>query len=151
MQCPVVDVDGVHGMRRLAEVAPRDVELAVVVYGPFDNGIFLRLWFYQEVVGINVCIHEVGCHILVRRPVILVPSPNVAEDHQTKNALALVNKQAALYVKDKEATMLLLPLAIDTVKDAAKLANLSENILKMALPDAAEIIAKEVIALAQTK
>ena len=88
---------------------------------------------------------------LLGKPVILVPSPNVAEDHQTKNALALVNKQAALYVKDKEATMLLLPLAIDTVKDAAKLTSLSENILKMALPDAAEIIAKEVIALAQTK
>ena len=88
---------------------------------------------------------------LIGKPVILVPSPNVAEDHQTKNALALVNKQAALYVKDKEATMLLLPLAIDTVKDAAKLASLSENILKMALPDAADIIAKEVIALAQKR
>lgn len=88
---------------------------------------------------------------LLGKPVVLVPSPNVAEDHQTKNALALVNKQAALYVKDKEATMLLLPLAIDTVKDAAKLASLSENILKMALPDAAEIIAKEVIALAQKR
>ncbi|SNU04144.1 UDP-N-acetylglucosamine-N-acetylmuramylpentapeptide N-acetylglucosamine transferase [Prevotellaceae bacterium MN60] len=88
---------------------------------------------------------------LLGKPVVLVPSPNVAEDHQTKNALALVNKQAALYVKDKEATMLLLPLAIDTVKDAAKLASLSENILKMALPDAADIIAKEVIALAQKR
>ena len=88
---------------------------------------------------------------LLGKPVVLVPSPNVAEDHQTKNALALVNKQAALYVKDKEATMLLLPLAIDTVKDAAKLANLSDNILKMALPDAADIIAKEVIALAQKR
>lgn len=88
---------------------------------------------------------------LLGKSVVLVPSPNVAEDHQTKNALALVNKQAALYVKDKEATMLLLPLAIDTVKDAAKLASLSENILKMALPDAADIIAKEVIALAQKR
>lgn len=88
---------------------------------------------------------------LLGKPVVLVPSPNVAEDHQTKNALALVNKQAALYVKDKEAIMLLLPLAIDTVKDAAKLASLSENILKMALPDAADIIAKEVIALAQKR
>ena len=88
---------------------------------------------------------------LLGKPVVLVPSPNVAEDHQTKNALALVNKQAALYVKDKEATMLLLPLAIDTVKDAAKLASLSDNILKMALPDAADIIAKEVIALAQKR
>ena len=85
---------------------------------------------------------------LLGKPVILVPSPNVAEDHQTKNALALVNKQAALYVKDVEAAKLLLPLAVDTVQDAAKLQSLHENILKMALPDSAEIIAKEVLALA---
>jgi UDP-N-acetylglucosamine--N-acetylmuramyl-(pentapeptide) pyrophosphoryl-undecaprenol N-acetylglucosamine transferase len=85
---------------------------------------------------------------LLGKPVILVPSPNVAEDHQTKNALALVNKGAALYVKDVEAPALLMPLAIDTVKDDAKLQTLSENILKMALPASAEIIAKEVISLA---
>jgi len=83
-------------------------------------------------------------------PVILVPSPNVAEDHQTKNALALVHKDAALYVKDREAEKLLLPMAIDTVQDAAKLKSLSENILKMALPDSADIIAKEVIKLAHS-
>jgi UDP-N-acetylglucosamine--N-acetylmuramyl-(pentapeptide) pyrophosphoryl-undecaprenol N-acetylglucosamine transferase len=82
-------------------------------------------------------------------PVILVPSPNVAEDHQTKNAMALVNKQAALYVKDREADKLLLPMAVDTVKDVEKLKSLSENILKMALPDSADIIAKEVIKLAE--
>ena len=86
---------------------------------------------------------------LLGKAVILVPSPNVAEDHQTKNALALVNKQAALYVKDAEATKQLLPLAINTVKDDAKLQSLSANILKMALPDSAEIIAKEVIKLAK--
>jgi len=85
---------------------------------------------------------------LLGKPVILVPSPNVAEDHQTKNALALVSKQAALYVKDVEAPQLLLPLAIDTVKDEAKLKSLSEHILQMALPNSAEIIAKEVIKLA---
>ena len=85
---------------------------------------------------------------LLGKPVILVPSPNVAEDHQTKNALALVNKQAALYVKDGEAPKLLLPLAIDTVKDDSKLKSLSDNILKMALPASAETIAKEVIKLA---
>ena len=86
---------------------------------------------------------------LLGKPVILVPSPNVAEDHQTKNALALVNKQAALYVKDSEAPKLLLPMAIDTAKDDAKLQALSEHILKMALPDSAEIIAKEVIKLSE--
>ena len=86
---------------------------------------------------------------LLGKPVILVPSPNVAEDHQTKNALALVNKEAALYVKDSEAPKLLLPLAIDAVRDDARLRSLSEHILKMALPASAEIIAKEVIKLAK--
>jgi UDP-N-acetylglucosamine--N-acetylmuramyl-(pentapeptide) pyrophosphoryl-undecaprenol N-acetylglucosamine transferase len=85
---------------------------------------------------------------LLGKPVILVPSPNVAEDHQTKNAMALVNKDAALYVKDAEASKLLLPLAIDTVKDEAKLKSLGVNIRKLALPDSAQIIAKEVIKLA---
>ena len=88
---------------------------------------------------------------LLGKPVILVPSPNVAEDHQTKNALALVNQDAALYVKDMEAPALLIPLAIDTVQDDVKLKSLSENILKMALPASAEIIAKEVVALASQK
>ena len=86
---------------------------------------------------------------LLGKPVILVPSPNVAEDHQTKNAMALVNHDAALYVKDSEAPEKLIQLAIDTVKDDARLTSLSENILKFALPNSAEVIAKEVIALAQ--
>lgn len=86
---------------------------------------------------------------LIGKPVILVPSPNVAEDHQTKNALALANKDAAIYVKDAEAPAMLLELAIKTVNDEAKLKSLSKNVLKLALPDSAEIIAKEVIKLAQ--
>ena len=86
---------------------------------------------------------------LLGKPVILIPSPNVAEDHQTKNAMALVNKAAALYVKDAEADKILLPLAIDTAKDDAKLQSLHENILKMALPDSADMIAKEVIKLSE--
>ena len=88
---------------------------------------------------------------LLGKPVILVPSPNVAEDHQTKNALALVEKQAALYVKDSEAVENLLKIAISTVNDTDQLKSLSNNIIKMALPDSAEIIAKEVIKLAERK
>jgi len=88
---------------------------------------------------------------LLGKPVILVPSPNVAEDHQTKNALALVEKQAALYVKDSEAVENLLKIANSTVNDTDQLKSLSKNILKMALPDSAEIIAKEVIKLAERK
>lgn len=88
---------------------------------------------------------------LIGKPVILVPSPNVAEDHQTKNALALVNVDAALYVKDAEAPSQLLELAIKTVNDEQKLISLRTNILKLALPDSADIIADEVIKLAQWK
>ena len=86
---------------------------------------------------------------LIGKPVILVPSPNVAEDHQTKNALALSTRDAAIYVKDSEAPATLLQLAIDTVCNEEKLRSLSENVLKLALPDSANIIAKEVIKLAQ--
>ena len=88
---------------------------------------------------------------LIGKPVILVPSPNVAEDHQTKNALALANRDAAIYVKDAEAPAKLLELAIKTVTDEQKLQSLSENVLKLALPDSADIIAKEVIKLAEKK
>ena len=86
---------------------------------------------------------------LIGKPVILVPSPNVAEDHQTKNALALANRDAAIYVKDAEAPANLLELAVKTVNNEDKLKSLSENVLKLALPDSAEIIAKEVINLAK--
>ena len=86
---------------------------------------------------------------LIGKPVILVPSPNVAEDHQTKNALALANRVAAIYVKDAEAPATLLELAVKTVNDEKKLKSLSENVLKLALPDSADIIAKEVIKLAK--
>ena len=88
---------------------------------------------------------------LIGKPVILVPSPNVAEDHQTKNALALSTKDAAIYVKDAEAPATLLTLAIKTVNDDAKLKSLSEHVLKLALPDSANIIAQEVIKLSNRK
>ena len=86
---------------------------------------------------------------LLGTPVILVPSPNVAEDHQTKNAMALVDKDAALYVKDSEAPEKVIELAIKTVKDEEKLSSLRTNILKLALPNSADIIADEVIRIAK--
>lgn len=84
---------------------------------------------------------------LLGKPVILVPSPNVAEDHQTKNALALVEKDAALYVKDADAPATLLDTALQTVADNGKLDGLRRNILRLALPDSAAVIAKEVLKL----
>lgn len=88
---------------------------------------------------------------LLGKPVILVPSPNVAEDHQTKNALALVQQNAALYVTDAEARRILLPQAINTVTDPAKLESLGRNILQLAKPNAASDIANEVIKLAMNQ
>lgn len=87
---------------------------------------------------------------LLGKPVILVPSPNVAEDHQTKNALALVNKDAALYVKDGEAQEKLLRTAVEAVGDNALLHTLSENIAKLAFINSADRIADEVLKLAET-
>lgn len=86
---------------------------------------------------------------LLQKPVILVPSPNVAEDHQTKNALALVNKNAALYVKDADAKELLLDKSIETVNQPELLNNLSKNIAELAFTNSANVIAKEVIKLAE--
>lgn len=88
---------------------------------------------------------------LIGKPVILVPSPNVAEDHQTKNAMALVNKNAALFVKDIEAPDTLLEMAIRTVSDNEKLNELSENVKKMGLQNSAEVIADEVMKLINKK
>ena len=86
---------------------------------------------------------------LIGKPVILVPSPNVAEDHQTKNAMALVDKGAALYVKDADAPAEAISLAIRTVKDDARLIALSTNIRKLGLPGSADVIADEVVRLAR--
>ena len=86
---------------------------------------------------------------LLEKPSILVPSPNVAEDHQTKNALALSTKDAALFVKDSEAVNNLIPLALKTVVDDAKLKSLGENAGKLAFKDSADVIAREVIKLAR--
>ena len=86
---------------------------------------------------------------LIVNPDILVHSPNVAEDHQTKNAMALVNKDAAIYVKDCEAPGILIDKAINTVTDIQKLNSLSENIKKLGLKNSADVIADEVVKLAR--
>lgn len=85
---------------------------------------------------------------LLGKPVILVPSPNVSEDHQTKNAMALVNKGAAIHIPDIKAKEELLPTTIAIVNDDNKLKTLSENIRDLAKPNAAQVIAEEVLILA---
>ena len=86
---------------------------------------------------------------LLGKPVILVPSPNVAEDHQTKNAMALVDKDAAIYIKDSKAEEKLIKTAIELAGDEAKLEALSTNIKKLAFHNSADIIAQEVCKLAE--
>jgi UDP-N-acetylglucosamine--N-acetylmuramyl-(pentapeptide) pyrophosphoryl-undecaprenol N-acetylglucosamine transferase len=85
---------------------------------------------------------------LIGKPVVLVPSPNVAEDHQTKNAMALVNKDAAVYVKDADAPQILLTTALGIINNDEKLASLSTNIKTLGIKNSAEIIADEVVKLA---
>lgn len=81
---------------------------------------------------------------LVGKPVILIPSPNVSEDHQTKNAMALVENGAALMLPDHEISETLFPLAFELINEPKRLAQLSENILTMAKPEATKTIVDEV-------
>jgi len=83
----------------------------------------------------------------VAKPVILVPSPNVAEDHQTKNAMALVNVNAAILVKDIDAKNNLITETLNLINDSNKQDELVKNIGTFAMPNAAELIVDEVIKL----
>lgn len=85
---------------------------------------------------------------LAAKAAILVPSPNVAEDHQTKNALALINNNAAELVKDNEAKELLVKKVIDLLNDDNHCERLQRNAYRMAFSDAANVIAAEVLKLA---
>jgi UDP-N-acetylglucosamine--N-acetylmuramyl-(pentapeptide) pyrophosphoryl-undecaprenol N-acetylglucosamine transferase len=85
---------------------------------------------------------------VVQKPCVLIPSPNVAEDHQAKNAMALVKKDAAILVKDIEAREKLGQEIIRLINDTQRQNKLSGNIGKLAFPNAAEAIAKEVIKIA---
>lgn len=84
---------------------------------------------------------------IVGKPAILVPSPNVSEDHQTKNALALVEKDAALLIKDVDAKEELVPAVLGLLVDTVKQKQLSANIKALAITDAAERIVDELLAL----
>ena len=84
---------------------------------------------------------------LVGKPAILVPSPNVAEDHQTHNATALTAKNAAVLVKDSEAASLLVDSAVNLISDTGRCAELSSNIKKLSDRDADVLIAKEILKL----
>ncbi len=84
---------------------------------------------------------------LLGKASVLVPSPNVAEDHQTKNARALSDRGAAVFVADAEARQSLVSTAVALVNDPVRIASLETEVLKLALPDSARIIAEKVLAL----
>ena len=88
---------------------------------------------------------------LVGKPSILVPSPNVAEDHQTRNAMALVEKDAAVLIKDSEAKETLVPEALKLIADKPELEKLTANIKKMALPNATRDIVEVIAELLEKK
>ena len=87
---------------------------------------------------------------LVKKPVILVPSPNVAEDHQTRNARSLADRKAAILIPDDEAPYLLVQKAFEILEDEDKAQSLSQQIAEIAKPDSARKIAEEVIKLTQS-
>ncbi|MFT3754259.1 MAG: undecaprenyldiphospho-muramoylpentapeptide beta-N-acetylglucosaminyltransferase [Paludibacter sp.] len=84
---------------------------------------------------------------LLAKPVILVPSPNVAEDHQTQNAMALVRKDAAVMIRDVDAKEQLVAKTLELIDNEVELNKLSENILKLAQKDSADRIADEILKL----
>ena len=81
------------------------------------------------------------------KPTVFVPSPNVAEDHQTKNAKAMVDNNAALLVQDSDARSILIKSALDLLENSDRQAELSKNILALAKPNAAEEIVDEIVGL----
>ncbi len=126
---------------------------------PQKDGIVLKEFLQQmdlAYAAADVVISRAGALAiaelsLVKKPVIFVPSPNVAEDHQRKNAEALVYKDAALMVLDKEASEKMIKRAIELLEDEEKQKDLQANIGLLARPKAAETIAEEVIKLCTSK
>ncbi len=88
---------------------------------------------------------------IVKKPSILVPLPTAAEDHQTKNCLALVNRNAALLLKDQDAASKLINEAISLMNNLSKREDLAKNIAPLARPDAADTIAKEIFSIINKK
>ena len=104
----------------------------------------------------NVIISRAGAIAIseicaVGRPTVFVPLPSAAEDHQTKNAQALVEKNAALLIKDHEANEKLVDAVIKLIRNQEKQTELSHNLLKLARKDADEKIANEILSLINHK
>ena len=88
---------------------------------------------------------------LLKKTAVLIPSPNVAEDHQTKNAMALVNKKAAIAIKDAEVADRLMPVLSELLESEQKRKDLSVNIAQLAIEDSDIKIAEEILKLVGEK
>ncbi len=118
---------------------------------PTENiwqGAFIERMDYAYAAADLVISRSGACTVselcLVAKPTVFVPSPNVAEDHQTKNAMALVEKGAARMVRDADAVTGAIDLAVELVKRKEELQQLSDNIDRLAIPDSAERIVDEI-------
>jgi len=134
-------------------------ELSRAVEGKYEGALKLTAFLHRMDLAYavaDVIIARAGAGTIaelcaVAKPAILVPSPNVAEDHQTKNAQALVNKNAALMISDADAPQELVDTALRVLGDRELCEVLAKNSKKLAILDADEVIAREVLRLATEK
>ena len=112
------------------------------------QGAFIERMDYAYEVADLVVSRSGACTVselcLVGKPTLFVPSPNVAEDHQTKNAMALVEKDAAEMVRDVEAKEKGMKRALELLADKERLKTLSRNVLKLGIADAAERVVRQI-------
>ena len=112
------------------------------------QGAFIERMDYAYEVADLVVSRSGACTVselsLIGKPTLFVPSPNVAEDHQTKNAMALVERDAAEIIADKDAIAQGMERALALVEDKERLAKLSRNILKLGIKDAAERVVRQI-------
>jgi UDP-N-acetylglucosamine--N-acetylmuramyl-(pentapeptide) pyrophosphoryl-undecaprenol N-acetylglucosamine transferase len=126
---------------RIAEQAPKNVVVAGFI-GRMDYA-----YAAADVVVSRAGAGAIAELCVAQKPCILVPSPNVAEDHQTANAMALVRKNAALLLPDEQAVEQLIPLALQLADDEKKRAQLAHGIGALAIENAAERIVQEAMRL----
>lgn len=131
----------------MAEQTAKNPELSSIVHYSDFIGRMDLAYAAADVVVSRSGASSVSELCAARKAVVFIPSPNVAEDHQTHNAMALVNREAALIVKDSEAKEKMMKSALNLLREPAKIAMLEENAGKMALPDAAQKIADEIYSL----
>ena len=112
------------------------------------QGAFIERMDYAYEVADVVISRSGACTVselcLVGKPTIFVPSPNVAEDHQAKNAMALVEKDAALMVRDAEAVKQGMTTALNLIEDKERLESLKKNISRLGIKDAADRVVRQI-------